>query len=104
MKITVPMEHMDGKMEFFEVDASCPFEMFGYTFAAHRGLNADGSASTVWRVSEVSCGASVLRAETRAEAVRRAKIALADVGEKRLRQEVSKTLKRQKKAGRKGKS
>ncbi len=101
MKITIPMESFDGAMEFVEVDASMPFEMFGFTFATHRRVIIEiPSKESGWVVVEISCGAVVQRGDTRAEAIRKAKETLQRVGEERLRKEVKKRLRQQKKAGR----
>jgi len=71
MKITIKNTSVAGKTESIEVTSYLPFEMFGYTFAAHRRPGMPG-----WRVSETSTGKDVVTAETRREAIQNAKMAI----------------------------
>ena len=102
MRITIPCENFLGDTSFHEIEASAPFEMFGFTFAAHRkfipGIPAERSGG--WVVVEISSGAIVDRGDLRTEAISKAKETLQRVGAEKLRKEVKKILRRQKKAGR----
>jgi hypothetical protein len=100
--ITIPLNDHAGGMSFHEIKASSSFEMFGFTFATHRSVMPDGSqdSSGFWVVSEVTCGAVIRRGDTRKEAIASTKETLLRVGEEKLRKEVKRQLRQQKKAGR----
>ena len=96
MKIKIAIEDFFGEnIEFREVDASCPFEMFGLRFAAHK--NIDYSTRNKWRVTELSTGSGINRGETRIEAIKRAKEMLEKIGEDSVKEVVKKRLRQQKK-------
>ena len=87
MKIKLALIHTGGKVEFHEVKATMPFELFGYTFAAHPVVNPDGTFKDPkkcgWVVTEASSGAIAARGDRRSEAIENARRALVDAGEQR---------------------
>jgi len=94
MKIKIAMENFFvDKIEFQEINASCPFEMFGLKFAAHKGVGYNKQ----WKVSEISTGFGISKGKTRSEAIQNAKETLNRVGEEKANKEVKKQLRRQKK-------
>lgn len=87
MKIKLGLMHRDGKIEFHEVKATMPFEVFGYTFAAHPVVNPDGTFKDPkkcgWAVTEASSGAIAAFGDLRCEAIENAKRALVGAGEEK---------------------
>lgn len=71
--MNIELANQDGKTKTV-VAASLPFELFGYTFAAHKfDVN-------LWGVSELTTGARVCTADTRKDAVKNAQMKLISVG------------------------
>lgn len=100
MKITIPMQRLDGTMEFHEVDASIPFSMYGLTFAAHRRVIPGIPKTDGWVCVETSSGAVVRYGDTRIQAIRRGKELLEAAGADKVKKEVNKQRRLQKRAGR----
>jgi hypothetical protein len=87
MKIKLALMHSSGKIEFHDVKATMPFQVFGYTFAAHPVVNPDGTYKDPkkcgWAVTEVSSGAIAAYGDLRREAIENARMVLAVEGEER---------------------
>lgn len=84
-----------------EVKATMPFQMFGYTFAAHPAVKPDGTFKDAkkcgWVVSEASTGSTAAYGDTRRGVIEEAKRRIMAVGAERARAEINKQLKLQKK-------
>ena len=84
MKITVHVDNLDGDYGEFAIKAYCPFQMYGYTFAAHREI--DGKTGNPKRyggfaVSEISTGFRCTADQTRMGAIQSTKDRLKEMGE-----------------------
>jgi len=83
MKITVHVANLDGDYGEFAIKAYCPFQMYGYTFAAHREI--DGKTGNPKRyggfaVSEISTGFRCTADQTRMGAIQSTKDRLQEMG------------------------
>ena len=92
MKIKLSLMHRDGKIEFHEVKATMPFELFGFTFAAHPAVKADGTFQDPkkcgWVVTEASSGAAAAYGDTRRGVIEYAKSKMESVGADRVRETI----------------
>ena len=92
MKIKLALMHRDGEVVFHEVKATLPFQVFGYTFAAHPAVNPDGSfkdpKKSGWVVSEASSGAMAGHGNTRREVIEFVKETVKSVGADRVRMSI----------------
>lgn len=92
-----------GEVVLREIDATAPFEMFGYTFAAHPAVNPDGTFKDTkkygWVVSEMSSGAVAGIEDLRRLAIENAKNGMLNVGEDGVRRAVNYALSRQREGG-----
>lgn len=107
MKIKVAINKRYGrhgreKVVLREIEATVPFTMFGYTFAAHPAVNPDGTFRDTkkcgWVVSEVSSGAAAAYGDTRHGVIEYAKKRIAEVGADRVRETIEHQSRLQKKA------
>jgi hypothetical protein len=109
MKIKVAINKRYGrygreKIVLREIRATMPFEMFGFTFAAHPAVNPDGTfrdpKKSGWVVSEASSGAAAAYGDTRRGVIEYAKSRIESIGADRVRETIEQQLGLQKKARR----
>lgn len=107
MKIKVAINERYGsygreKVVLKEVKATMPFQVFGYTFAAHPRVNPDGTFQDPkkcgWVVSETSSGAAAAYGDTRRGVIEYAKKRIESVGADRVRETIEYQIGLQKKA------
>ena len=84
---------------YHEVEATMPFQMFGYTFAAHPRVNPDGTFKDPkkygWVVTETSSGAVAAVGDLRRDAIKNARIVLAEAGEEKTKRSIEYALDQQ---------
>jgi len=108
MKIKVAINERYGRygrnrVVLRNVEATMPFEMFGYTFAAHPTVNPDGTFRDTkkggWVVSEISSGAVAGTGDLRKLAIENAKKGMLNIGEAGVKRAVNHALSIQQKGG-----
>ncbi|MFH2076399.1 MAG: hypothetical protein ABIJ57_13820 [Pseudomonadota bacterium] len=107
MKIKVAITERYGRygrerIALREIRATMPFEMFGFTFAAHPVVNPDGTfrdpKKCGWVVSEASSGAVAAYGDTRRGVIEYAKSRIESIGSDRVRETIEHQIGLQKKA------
>jgi hypothetical protein len=108
MRIKVAINERYGrygreKVILREIEATVPFTMFGYTFAAHPVVNPDGAfrdpKKCGWVVTEASSGAIAACGDLRRLAIENAKKGMLNIGEAGVRRAVNYALSTQQKGG-----
>lgn len=99
MKIRLELKQQNGGLISHEINAVRPFQVFGYTFAAHPVVNPDGTFKDTkkygWVVTEVSSGAIAARGDLRCKAIENAKRVLAEAGEEKTSRSIEYALNQQ---------
>ncbi len=103
MKIRLELMQGNGEVICREINTVRPFQVFGYTFAAHPVVNPDGTFKDPkkcgWVVTEVSSGAIAARGDLRCKAIVNAKRILAEAGEEKTSRSIKYALDQQRRKG-----